>query len=85
MTVTIRGFWQTILRMGDMTLDRDAGALGMVLHQAYRPHRIEERFHAAKTAARTSGSINQSSEKVKNILSEMINQYAAENDISLED
>lgn len=84
MTVTVRGFWQTVLRMGDMVLDRDAQNAAMLLHNASRPHYIEERFMAAKAAATHSGP-QENSEKIKYLLSEMLNEYAANKGVSLED
>lgn len=87
MTVTVKGFWQTILRMGDMVLDRDAQNAPMLLHNAYRPHRIEERFLGAKSAAAhdTKEGTGSGSEKIKVLLSEMLTEYAANKGISLED
>lgn len=85
MTVRIQGFWQTVLRMGDMTLDRDAQNTPMLLTNAYRPHRIEERFLAAKAAAASHKNPGESSEKIKHLLSEMLHEYAANKGISLED
>lgn len=83
-TVVIKGFWQTVLRMGDMTLDRDSETHTMRLKNAANPHKVEERFIEAKAqiAAQSGGS---RSAKIKDLLAEMLEEYASQKGITFEE
>jgi len=85
-SVRVRGFWQTIFRMGDMTLDRDSTTAIMNLHNAAHPNKVQDRYMAAKAQALIgSNTMGSSTAKIKDILSEMIRDYAEQKGISVHD
>ena len=86
MTVSVRGFWHTILQMGDMVLERDSSNTIMKLHNAYHPHSIEEKFLKAKEAWQSGDHhVNKEQEKIKLLLAEMLQEYAASRGINIEE
>lgn len=85
-TVRVQGFWQTIFRMGDMTLDRDSTTAVMMLHNAANPHKVQDRYMSAKAQALAgTNTMSSSTSKIKDLLSEMIQDYAQQKGISIDD
>lgn len=84
-TVHVRGFWQTIFRMGDMVLERDSDTNIMRLRNGADPHKVEDKFIEAKAEAHTAHGNTSKSAQIKELLAEMLQEYASNKGITLED
>ena len=85
-TTEIRGFWNTLLRLGTVTLIRQVDVHQIELVDASNPKRIEEKVLELKAqhAEEMKKSGNSKHGKVTELLSEMLAEYAEKRGVSLE-